>query len=66
MTYDDGTTANVGRVRGKDGADAPPVDLAGYATEDWVIALIQALGCETSVSGEGPPLVFACTVTGKP
>lgn len=67
VTYDDGSTVNVGRVRGKDGADAQPVDLAGYATEEWVVALIQALGCETSVAGDGgPPLVFACTVTGKP
>lgn len=67
ITYDDGTSVNVGRVRGRDGADAPAVDLAGYATEDWVIALIRALGCETSVAGDGgPPLVFACSVTGKP
>jgi hypothetical protein len=67
LTYSDGTVVNAGRVRGTDGKDAPPVDLTGYATEEWVTALIRALGCETTVAGDqGPPLVLACQVTGKP
>lgn len=42
-------------------------DLGGYATEQWVIALLQALGCEVeSTDQQGPPLVLTCSITGKP
>lgn len=59
---------------GADGQDArcegPFVcdsDLAGYATEAWVTALIRALGCEVAVTDSpGPPMLLTCTVTGKP
>lgn len=31
-----------------------------------LVAIIQALGCEVSVAGNGPPLVIDCSITGKP
>lgn len=40
--------------------------LAPYATQAYVIALLQALGCEVTAGDQGPPLVFTCTITGKP
>lgn len=66
LTYTDGTVINAGRVRGTDGKDGTSPDLTGYATEDWVRALIRALGCSITVAGNGPPLVLDCAVTGKP
>lgn len=51
---------------GADGEDGTTPDLSGYATEDWVKALIAALGCEITPGENGPPLVFTCSITGKP
>lgn len=51
---------------GADGADGQTPDLSGYATETWVLALIRALGCEVAAGEKGPPLIFTCSITGKP
>lgn len=69
VTYTDGDTFDAGPVvgkDGKDGVDGTTPDLTGYATQEWVLAIIQALGCETTLTGQGPPLVLSCTITGKP
>lgn len=66
LAFTDGATINVGRVVGLNGKDGTTPDLTGYATEDWVRALIRALGCSITVTGNGPPLVLDCSVTGKP
>lgn len=52
---------------GVDGKDGMTPDLSAYATRDWVITLIRALGCEVTAAGEqGPPMTFTCSITGKP
>lgn len=51
---------------GASGRDGTTPDLTGYATQAWVIDLVRALGCQVTVGGNGPPLVLACTITGKP
>lgn len=70
ITASDGSVLNLGRVVGQDGApgaDGTSPDLTGYAREDWVLALIRALGCSTTVADQkGPPILVDCTVTGKP
>lgn len=40
--------------------------LNAYATQSFVVTLIQALGCEVTTGDQGPPLVFTCSITGKP
>lgn len=67
----DGAVGPVGPIGpagapGADGKDGATPDLSGYATEEWVRALIAALGCSVSAGEHGPPLVFTCSITGKP
>lgn len=40
--------------------------IADFVTLGQAVALIQALGCQVAVGGQGPPLVVDCTITGKP
>lgn len=68
-SYPGGATINLGRVRGRDGVDGTDgttPNLEGYAAEEWVLSLIRALGCETTVGNDGPPLAFTCSITGQP
>ena len=51
---------------GADGQDGTTPDLSGYATRDWVIELFRAIDCEVTAGDQGPPLVYTCTITGKP
>ena len=70
VTSTAGTVLNLGRVvgpAGADGKDGATPDLTGYAREDWVLALIRALGCVTTVADQkGPPILVDCAITGKP
>lgn len=51
---------------GPQGPQGPPgetPDLSAYATRDWVLTLLAALGCQV----DGPPgQALTCTITGKP
>lgn len=51
---------------GPAGKDAPPVDLTGYATREWVLSLIAALGCDVTIEGGIPNQIITCTINGKP
>jgi hypothetical protein len=49
--------------KGDKGEPGETPDLSGYATQAWVIGLLQALGCQ--VDGPGGS-VLTCTITGRP
>ena len=51
---------------GPQGEPGPAPDLSAYATREWVIGLIRALGCEVTLSNNGQGQVLNCTITGRP